>query len=125
MDKKKAIAIITRAAKLYHDRLEDQKVLFIYGVPAIISKQINDNKDIITDIHYYEVVFRRTNFLHLTGVTLNKETTKSSINFYEKCLAGRLSEKDFSFAKDGSTEQKLAVLEDMMNIKKSIGYIQI
>lgn len=47
MDKKKAIAIITRAAKLYHDRLEDQKVLFIYGVPAIISKQINDNKDII------------------------------------------------------------------------------
>ena len=38
MDKKKAISIITKAAKAYHDNLEDRKVAFIYGVPANVIK---------------------------------------------------------------------------------------
>ena len=38
MDKKKAIAIITKAAHAYHENLEDQKVLFVYGVPLEVSK---------------------------------------------------------------------------------------
>lgn len=32
MDKKKAISVITKAAKLYHENLEDQKVLFVKRV---------------------------------------------------------------------------------------------
>lgn len=32
MDKRKAIQIITKAADLYHTNLEDQKILFLYGV---------------------------------------------------------------------------------------------
>ena len=40
MNKKKAISIITRAALLYHENLEDQKVLFVYGIPSEIRKQL-------------------------------------------------------------------------------------
>ena len=118
MDKKKAISVITKAAKLYHENLEDQKVLFVYGVPATINKQIAQKAEIITDLQFYEVAFHRSNFLHLTGVIINKETTASSINFYEKCLDGRLSEDDFMLSRDGTTEQKLDVIESMMNLKK-------
>ena len=49
---------------------------------------------------------------------LNKATVDSSIHFYEKCLDGRLSENDFYLSSDGSTDQKLEVIENMMNIKK-------
>lgn len=33
MNKKQAIQIITRAVESYRDNLEDQKVLFLYGIP--------------------------------------------------------------------------------------------
>ena len=45
MDKKKVISIVTRAAKLYHENLEDQKVLFVYGTPSEIKPQIDNGKD--------------------------------------------------------------------------------
>ena len=118
MNKKKAISIITRAARLYHENLEDQKVLFVYGIPSEIRKQLEDGSDTISGFSFYETVFHRSNFLHLTGVKLNKSTVDSSIHFYEKCLDGRLSESDFYLSSDGSTDQKLEVIENMMNIKK-------
>jgi len=34
MDKRRAIQIMTNAAKLYRDNLEDQKLMFLYGIPA-------------------------------------------------------------------------------------------
>ena len=77
MDKKKAISIITKAAKLYRDNLEDQKVLFIYGIPKEINVQISNNSDCITGLSYYQTAFHRENFLHLTGVIVNTETIKS------------------------------------------------
>ena len=43
MDKKKALSIITKAAKLYHENLEDQKVLFIYGIPSDVNRQLSQN----------------------------------------------------------------------------------
>ena len=118
MNKKKAISIITKAARLYHANLEDQKVLFVYGIPAEIRKQLEDRNDTITGFSFYETAFHRSNFLHLTGVKQNQTTVKSSIHFYEKCLDGRLSETDFYLSSDGSTDQKLEVIENMMNIKK-------
>ena len=48
---------------------------------------------------------------------MNYSGVGSAIHFYEKCLASRLTEDDFHFAKDGSTVQKLDVLESMMEIK--------
>ncbi|WP_051226416.1 PBECR4 domain-containing protein [Butyrivibrio sp. MC2013] len=123
MDKKKAISIITKSAKLYHENLEDQKLLFIYGVPAVINKQLFQKVNVISGLDYYEVVFHRSNFLHLTGVILNRQTTRSAINFYEKCIDGRLSENDFMLSRDGTTDQKLDVILKMMNIKKTAAMI--
>ena len=34
MNKRKAIQIMTKAAELYKDNLEDQKILFLYGLVA-------------------------------------------------------------------------------------------
>ena len=42
---------------------------------------------------------------------------------YQKCLDKRLTENDFVFAKDGSTGQKLDILERMMLIKKNVTMI--
>lgn len=122
MDKKRAIQIMTKSAKMYKDNLEDRKVLFLYGVPSEVNKQLSD-KGIVTGIRAYEVVFHRGNFLHLTGVKINREEVKSAINFYEKCLDNRLSEDDFSFAEDGSTAQKLDILESMMLLKRNVSMI--
>ena len=38
MNKQRAIQIITRAAELYKNNLEDQKILFLYGIPSHVKK---------------------------------------------------------------------------------------
>lgn len=119
MDKKKAISIITKAAEDYHINLEDKKILFVYGVPSEIKKQLASKEKVLSGLSYYEVAFHRSNFLHLTGVKVKGSGVSSSINFYQKCLAHRLSEKDFEMAKDGTTDQKLDVIEKMMQLKKT------
>lgn len=48
---------------------------------------------------------------------------KSSIHFYQKCLDKRLCESDFYFSKDGTTNQKLDIIEQMMNLKKKVTMI--
>lgn len=123
MDKRRAIQIMTKAAELYRDNLEDQKVLFLYGVPSEVKKELHTEGKFLSSIKGCEVVFHRYNFLHLTGVRLNKDETASAIHFYQKCLDKRLTENDFSLAKDGSTGQKLDILESMMLIKKNVTMI--
>ena len=123
MDKRRAIQIMTKAAQLYKEHLEDQKVLFLYGLPKEVNKQLQESNKILSSVQGYEVVFHRYNFLHLTGVRLNKKETASAIHFYQKCLDKRLTENDFVFAKDGSTGQKLDILERMMLIKKNVTMI--
>lgn len=123
MDKRHAIQIITKAAELYRENLEDQKILFLYGQPSEVRKQLQTEEKVLSSIRGYEVAFHRYNFLHLTGVRLNKSETASAIHFYEKCLDKRLTEQDFSLAKDGSTGQKLDILESMMQIKKNVTMI--
>lgn len=119
MDKRRAIQIMTSAAALYRENLEDQKVLFLYGVPSIINKQLQAGASCIKGISAYEVVFHRNNFLHLTGVKINNAQVKSAIHFYEKCLGNRLLESDFQLARDGSSGQKLDILEGMMSLKRN------
>ena len=123
MDKRRAIPILTKAAELYRDNLEDQKILFLYGIPSEINRQLQTIDKCLSSMQYYEVAFHRYNFLHLTGVRLNKMGTASAIHFYQKCLDKRLKEDDFSFSKDGSTGQKLDILEKMMLIKKNVTMI--
>ena len=123
MDKRRAIQIMTRAAALYHANLEDQKVIFLYGVPAEVRKQLLIDKGKLLPIKSYEVAFHRYNFLHLTGVKIDSSDVASAIHFYEKCLANRLMPESFSFAKDGSTVQKLDILETMMGIKRNVTMI--
>ena len=48
MDKRRAIQIMTKAAQLYKEHLEDQKVLFLYGLPKSAGKK---------SVQYYEVTF--------------------------------------------------------------------
>lgn len=123
MDKRKAIQTMTRAAALYHANLEDQKVIFLYGVPAEVRKQLQSGGGRLLSIKSYEVVFHRYNFLHLTGVRLNSSSVAFAIHFFEKCLDNRLMQEDFSFARDGSTVQKLDILENMMGIKQNVTMI--
>ena len=40
MDKRRAIQIMTKAAQLYKEHLEDQKVLFLYGLISNYRKVI-------------------------------------------------------------------------------------
>lgn len=123
MDKRRAIQIMTKAAALYHADLEDQKVIFLYGVPAEVRKQLQAESGMLLSIKSYEVAFHRYNFLHLTGVKVDRSGVVSAIHFYEKCLDNRLKLEDFSFAKDGSTVQKLDILENMMRIKRNVTMI--
>ena len=111
------------AEQVYKENLEDQKVLFLYGLPKEVKKQLQEKRKILSSVQGYEVAFHRYNFLHLTGARLNKKTTVSAIHFYQKCLDKRLTENDFSFAKDGFTGQKLDILERMMLIKKNVTMI--
>ena len=123
MDKRKAIQIMTKAADLYQENLEDQKILFLYGIPSQVKKQFQTEEKRISAIKGYEVAFHRYNFLHLTGVKINTSLVASAIHFYEKCLNRRLNEDDFSFSRDGSTGQKLDILESMMQIKRNVTMI--
>ncbi|MCI8894144.1 MAG: hypothetical protein HFI41_05735 [Lachnospiraceae bacterium] len=123
MDKRRAIQIMTKAAALYHVNLEDQKVLFLYGVPAEIRKQMLAGNGRLFSIKSYEVAFHRYNFLHLTGAKPGSPNVASAIHFYEKCLDNRLRQEDFCFAKDGSTAQKLDILENMMGLKRNVTMI--
>ena len=57
MNKKRAISIITKAARLYHENLEDQKVLFVYGIPSEIRKQLEDGSYTISGFRFMKLCF--------------------------------------------------------------------
>lgn len=101
MDKKEAIKIVREAAVRYQDNLVGKNMLIVY----LADKQMQI-------IDCLEVVFMATNFLHLTGLKLVGNL--SAMEFYERCLDGKLSESDIAFAKDGTTVLKLKVLPKLM-----------
>ena len=123
MDKRRITSIITESAKLYHENLEDKKILFVYAVPSEIYKQLDSSHYSGLEMSFYEVAFHSSNFLHLTSVKVNERSVKSAKHFYQKCIDGRLTDDDYVTSKDGSTDQKLSVLKDMMNIRKTASMI--
>lgn len=60
------------------------------------------------------VRFHSHNFLHFTGI--NPRTGMNVNMFYRAALNNRLSENDFSFKDNHTTELKLKVLGIIMNI---------
>ena len=101
MTKKQAISIIINCAKTYHQHLEGNQVVFVY-------RDENNHSD------YTVVKFHSYNFLHFTGVS--PRTGLNANDFYRAALNSRLSEKDFSFKSNYTTELKLHVLDTIMNI---------
>ncbi len=106
MTKKDAIRIVVKCAEQYKENLLDRSLLFI----------LLDNKK--KNISSLEVTFRRSNFMHLTGlkVTTIDQDGKGiyASEFFKRCLNHKLSEKDFEFAEDGTSELKLQVLPTLI-----------
>lgn len=104
MKKDEAIRILTTCAEKYKDNLENKNLLYIF----------TDN---LKTLHF-ESLFLPRHYLHLTGVKLLSGNIKS-IDFYRLCLRKQLSQSVFSFHENGTTEMKLSVLSQIMNIQKT------
>ena len=100
VDKKSAVKIIIECAKMYKDNFLGKNLMIIYG------------KD---QYGFMEAVFPKTAYLHLTGV----DTKLSPSAFYSKCIGNVLSNKDFNFKSNGTTELKLQILPHVFNPKKN------
>lgn len=98
MEKHDALKILFQCADQYYEKLCDNTLL-------IISANNSGNKTFAT-----EILFERTNFLHLTGVKFQKGKHLSPNTFYNLCRTRRLKKEDFELAPDGTTERKLSIL---------------
>lgn len=96
--KTEAIKIIYDCAVLYNKNLSGKNVLFL--------TEHNHKSD------YFETLFMPHNFMHLTGA-------KSRLNgelFFRAAVNNRLGINDITLATDGTTDLKLDVLPQLMNI---------
>ncbi len=93
---------IIECAKKFEMKLRNKNILFVYIK--------ND------EIKYFETIFLANNFAHLTGV---KHKCRSSYEFYDKSISGKLSIRDFDVPVDGVVEQKLSVLLQLLDIPKA------
>lgn len=104
--KKEAIKCITSSCKDYEKHLRDKKMLVIFKEDTLYK--------------YLEILFCAHNFQHLTGVELvntKGEVVKNrSLDFYRKCMEGKLSEGEVQFKKDGTSHLKLEALPALMKI---------
>ena len=105
MKKEEAIRIMADCAKQYHENLENKNLLFIFG--SLQSPEC------------FEATFLPRHFLHLTGVEPVEDRVRSSTDFYDRCLKGRLRPSDFSITKNGTAEMKLTVLSQLMRVYKT------
>ena len=101
MTKKQAIAIIIKCARQYQQYLESTQIVFVY-------------RDQNNHSNYTAVRFHSHNFLHFTGISPRQGMNAN--DFYRAALNNRLSEHDFSFKNNHTTELKLNVLSTIMNI---------
>jgi hypothetical protein len=100
MSNEVAAKIIADCAKEYHNNLENQNLLIVFGSPDTP--------------YYFETTFLPSNFLHLTGV--KPVSDSGSFAFYQKALSSKLNANDFTLAENGMTERKLSVLPRLTKI---------
>lgn len=114
MDKIDVIRTLNKAAKIYENQFCNKNLLIIY------------NNSIKPNI--IEIKALAANFLHLTGVIINKESILNDIEdknsnykeiFYLKCLNSRLKTKDFELKEDGTTFQKIDVILSTLALSKN------
>lgn len=108
MTDRQIIDTVVDCAKLYRDNLEKYNIMFVFK-----NNKLNSNKE---KIEFIETIYYPTNFLHLTGL---KSKNYTSANFYYKILNGNLSMKDIQVNDKYTTELKLDVLKNLMNIGKT------
>lgn len=100
--KGEAIQIVTTCAHEFKKNLQNKSLLFIC-------------MDKYGNVSFREFYFYSNNYLHMTGLKLkrkNADTNEkiSAAEFFNKCIAHKLSENDFEFSDDGITHMKLDVL---------------
>ena len=100
MTKKEALQIVFSCAASYKENLAGRSLLFV-------------TTDKHKTVRCLEVTFDGSNFLHMTGFKLNKKEISAN-NFFSMCCDKRLSESDFEFAADGTTEMKMRVLPGLV-----------
>lgn len=95
--------------KIYNENLLNKTIMFAFENKQ--SKRIN----------YIEVLFKDSNFMHLTGIKYKYGATR----FFNDCKDNRLLLDDIEIAHQGLTSLKLEVLESAMAINKSAKRIGI
>ena len=90
--KQEILKIILSVAREYDAKLNDKHFKIVYQNGKNIKETV--------------VGFRDMNFLHLTGLL----TKLSAQQFYQACINGKLSERDFEVDNKGKVQQKIAVL---------------
>lgn len=98
--KKQIIKIVTDCANKYASQLLNKSLLFI-----TFDKHKNTSA--------IEVFFEKRNYLHLTGLVVDKQVI-SAERFFELCIAKKLSQEDIGLREDGTTNLKLQILPILM-----------
>lgn len=113
---KQAVSVAIKCGKEYKKKLANVKILIIYR-----NRENNE-------IESMEIVFRPSNFQHLTGLQLldnqGNQKKNCSVEFYHKCTGNNLKTTEIRFKEDGTTPLKLDALPSLMdltNITKIIG----
>jgi len=113
---KQAVSVGIRCGREYKRKLANTRVLIVY-------RNRENNK-----LEFIEIVFRPSNFQHLTGLILldnsGKQKKNCSVEFYHKCTGNNLKASEVLFKDDGTTSLKLDALPSLMdltNITKIIG----
>ena len=113
---KQAVSVAIKCGKEYKKKLANTKILVIYR-----NRENNEIESI-------EIVFRPSNFQHLTGLQLldkqGNQKQNCAVEFYHKCTGNNLNIAEVRFKDDGTTPLKLDALPSLMdltNITKIIG----
>jgi len=101
-----ALGIIEHAKK-YQSNLENKNIMFVF--------ENRDNKSI--DI--FETEYPPINFLHLTGVNINRANVTGAYDFYKLAIKGELNPSHFIVKDKGKVERKIEALSQTMSIHKT------
>lgn len=101
MTKREVLSVVFSCATLYKANLVDKNLLFV-------------TIDKYEQLNFTEVSFDTSNYLHLTGLKVDRGRIHAN-HFFNLCYDRRLREQDFELASDGTTEMKMRVLPALMS----------
>lgn len=101
MTKRDVLSVAFSCATLYKENLVDRDLLFV-------------TMDKRRRLFFTEVSFDASNYLHLTGLKVDRRQMHAN-HFFHLCCDRRLREQDFELAADGTTQMKMRVLPGLMS----------